>query len=220
MKKIILYSITALAVLGASWARAAGCEYATETVDAATGDRTISTELVRVSSMGSGVDGSLQGVTVGEEKFLGLRIKVRNIFPMPANLDILGDRHNPMLDDFLRALERDSLVVPAGSTLRITMEDRTNVVLTTAEAFKGRGSAEKRPSEGTWKKIAITADVKLQYPLDTEAIAALTAKTAINMRLETRDRYYSFGARYTEVQPVKWSKKSSAKFKEALNCVL
>jgi hypothetical protein len=139
---------------------------------------------------------------------------------MPANLDIFGGRNNPMLNDFLRALERDALVVPAGSTLRITLEDRTNVVLTTAEDFKGRGSAEKRPSEGTWEKIAITADVRLRYPLDTEAIAALTAKTAINMRLETRDRYYSFGARSAELQPVKWSKKSSAKFKEALSCVL
>ena len=101
MKKIILFSITALAVLGASWARAAGCQYATETVDATTGDRTISTKLVRVSSMGSGVDGSLQGISVGEAKFLGLRIKVRNTFPMPANLDIFGGRHNPMLNDFL-----------------------------------------------------------------------------------------------------------------------
>jgi len=125
------------------------------------------------------------------------------------------------LNPYIKKLQNDSSFVPAGSTLRITMEDRTTFIVTTAEDFKIQARVD-RPQWNSNKtphfRVRVTAE--LEYFLSADALATLTAKPAINMRLETTNRYYTFGHRNMPYKKFAWAPKVNLTIQKALNCVL
>ena len=230
MKSTISLIIAAAVLPGATIAQNATCQYDEESVDPVTNVTTIKTKLRPVTSVWQSNKGSIRGISRGDEKFLGIQFSAHTHYPFPADLDISfeetelitqGGKYDARLNPFIEKLEKETFFVPSGSTLRVTLEDRTTVFLKTIEDFALRSRVD-RPrwnSNGTPHfRVRVTAD--LQYALDARALAVLMAKPAINMRVEIGGQYYGFGDRRQVWDPLTWSPKANHAIQEVLNCVL
>ena len=226
----ILGAIVCLSLAGFDSALAAGCKYQVQSTDPDTGEKTLVTKAVRVSTLMASVTGSVQFSSVGNQTYLFAGVRAANYFPIPPELNIdlnksdpekeMG-RYDPRLDEVLEELKASEGFVPAGSTLRITLEDRSVITLEAEKDSAGRSKGWK-PQEGDNEgpNFMILSDIGAKYPLDDAVIKALTERKAISMRLESADRYYEFASRMNPQYPLTWGKKNGEQFQEALNCVL
>jgi len=236
MKIVAQLILTALLVPCTSFAKDAACEYFPEAVNPDTNEKIIKTEWDRLTSkmgmmMGApSTQGAVRGISKGDSTFLGVQVLATSYHPIPPELGVSLENNNMItktgiydrrLNPFAKEIQTEALVVPAGSTLRITMEDRTTIILTTSDEVRAHGSST-RPlsSDNQTKNFRVKAEAMLEYALDADALAALTTKPAINMRLETLDRYYDFGgASMTATSSNVWSEKSNGKIQRVLGCI-
>jgi len=236
MRKTIFLILAAQLLPGTSLAQATDCAFAEVVIDPANDVQTISTRWWPVTSVIASVKGAIRGMSQGESKFLGVRFTDHTFHPFPADLDISFEdkelitkhgKYDARLNPFIEELQDASFFVPSGSTLRITLEDQTTVIVKTVADYKVRSNVD-RPhwnSNGS-QNFRVRTTAELQYALDAEALTVLTAKPAINMRLESRDRYYDFGhrqpfaSRHPFMTPLSWSEKTNLTIQKAINCVL
>jgi len=236
MRKIIFLILAAQLMPGTSLAQDAECAFAEEVIDPATSVKTISTRWWPMTSVIAPVKGAIRGVSQGDSKFLAVRMTAHTFYPLPADLDISAEdtelitkhgKYDARLNPFIEKLQNESFFVPGGSTLRITLEDQTTVVVRTVADYKVRSNVDRprwNSNGSSHFRVRVTAEPR--YLLDTEALHVLTAKPAINMRLESQDRYYTFGhrqpfaSRHPFMTPLSWSEKTNLTIQKAINCVL
>jgi len=235
MKKVAQLILAALLVPCTSFAKGDVCEYFPEAANPDSNEKIIKTEWDRLSSkmgmmMGApSTQGAVRGISRGESTFLGVQMLATSYHPIPPELGVSLESNNMItktgiydrrLNPFAKEIQTDALVVPAGSRLRITMEDRTTIILTTSEEVRAHGSST-RPlsSDNQTQNFRVKAEAMLEYTLDADALAALTAKPAIHMRLESRDRYHDFGGGMTATSSNAWSEKYNGKIQRVLGCV-
>jgi len=175
--------------------------------------------------------GAVQAISIGDDKFLAVRLRARNMFPIPPQLNInLADsdqykrtgRFDPRLDLVLDRLKRDTAFIPAGSTLRITLQDRSVIVLTSVKdnSASNQGWKPQSGEENTGPNFLLLSEASALYPLDADMIKALTSRLAVSVRMETADRYYEFASRMNIQYPLTIGEKNGQQLQEALNCVL
>ncbi len=141
MKKLISLGLAVAMLCGSQYADAKGCKVITGSVDERTGAKLIYTKYDKLVTMfNMGVDnngarslGSVSVLARGDEKFLVFQLKISNYHAMPAQFASLEDpTWDPDHRDFLDILLGDSVIFPAESSLRLTLDDRSTVVLHTA----------------------------------------------------------------------------------------
>jgi hypothetical protein len=218
-------------LLGSGVAQTAECKYADRSTDPDTGAQKLASKIVTISTTMANNSGAVQAFSVGDDKFLTVRLRARNMFPIPPQLNInLADsdkyertgRFDPRLDRILDHLERDTAFIPAGSTLRITLQDRSVIVLTSDKDSSARNQGWKPQSgeENTGPNFLLLSEASALYPLDTDMIKALTSRLAVSVRMETADRYYEFASRMNIQYPLTIGEKNGRQLQEAVNCVL
>ena len=257
MKNLVSLVLAVAMLCGTHYADAKGCKVKTGEVDKSTGANLIYSEYDKLVTMFSiSADGSeaktLGNVAVlarGDAKFLVFQLKTGDYHAMPEQFAAIEDpTWDPDHRDFLDMLLGDSVIFPAKSSLRLTLDDRSTVVLHTVNHRRvradytvpgGRGGTEKTANklggflakalaasgDDGWEAVEETsphylvrATARLEYPLDAEAEALLKKAGVISARLEARDRYYTLGRPNTQYVTA-WSKKSYYKIRDALNCV-
>ena len=246
--KRLMFSILIMPLLfGTGVAQAAKCKYEKTKRDPVTNEKVTMTKWDRVTNgmMDLHAQGFVSGISVVDQKYLGLKLNTTDYFAVPgwyragystrAEKKIFEDR----LQKHKAHLKKDSVVFPAGSVLRITMEDRSVVELTANSEARSVGGITmpnkeyKRKGFGGFLKMAaasaadadkvvsphfrVDAEFVIRYDLDDEIMALLTTKRAINMRVEARDDYYYLGARDT-TQNLAWGRGSNDNIQNALNC--
>lgn len=219
MNKIILLIIAAAVFPAAALAQTAACRYAEESVDPVTNEKIIKTVSRAVTSVWASINGSIRGISRGDEKYLGVHFSAHTHYPFPTDLGISsentelitqGGKYDARLNPFIDRLQNETFFVPSGSTLRITLEDRTTVVVRTTEDFALHARVDRpRWNSNDTPHFRVRVAAERQYSLDANALAVLMAKPAINMRLETGGQYYDFGHRRQVWHSLAWSPKTN-----------
>lgn len=155
---------------------------------------------------------------------------------------------DPAYRGFLDSLLGDASIFPAGATARLDLDDQTSVTLTSDQhlrvrthyAIPGQDPQHRDKKQKSAKKLigflakslgedidvnsdashhyTVTTKVVLKYPIDAKSEEILKRAVVTGMRIEARDRYYTFGWR-TSQQFVGWSKKSYLKIRDAMQCI-
>jgi hypothetical protein len=235
MRRHLLILLAAPLLPGIGLAKDAECVYADETVDATTGQRNVTTEWYRLSSrmmqMAAPIstDGGVRGIVEGDTKYLGVQLRTQNLYPIPPELGVSIEKSNMItktgiydrrLIPFEVDIQKEALVVPAGSGLRITLEDRTMVFLTSDERVRADGSSTKPGnSDNKTNHFRVTARADIRYALDEESWDRLMGMPAVNMRVEAEDKYYSFGHPSTPNAANVWSDKYNGTIQGVLKCI-
>lgn len=230
IKNSILGVFAMALLLGFNTVSAADCKFAVQETDPQTGKPKLATKIVTVSTAMATNSGAVQFVSMNDEKFVAVRLRAINHYPIPPEYKInLNDsnqyertgKYDPRLNAMLKQLERDAQFVPAGSTLRITLEDRSVIVLEADGDSESRNSGQSPLRNGNeTRNFVIMSQVSAMYPLDADTINALTSRLPISMRMETAERYYEFASRMNIHYPLTVGKKNGQQFQEGLNCVL
>jgi len=234
MKGISVSALAALLLPGVALAQAVTCEYAPETVNPATNEKIIATEWQEIKQGdGSGISftrGYVRGISEGSEKYIGTKINITSYRPIPPELGIkLEDtniitkkgKFDPRLDPFVDELRNTPVTIPAGTTLRFTLEDRTTVVVM-ANEDKSFLPVVTKPQwdSNTSSEYRLQYRVITRYLLDPGTIALLSANLVVALRLELPSDYYYFGHRNLIWDDRVISKKTMATVQGELKCVL
>jgi hypothetical protein len=242
MKKLTLTVLAASMLLGAHAGHAAKCKFE-KGLPVTTKWDTITNNMMNPMTKGSVAaifDGDRQ------QTHLGIRINTTEYYRPPEwyESDLKKDdkdRYKALLKEHVAALRDDSLVIPAGSKLRITFTDRTTLTLTASQDIRTKGQVTK-PNEkfkekgfgGMMKSAAaagmggsaeknpnfrVDASVVISYEMTPDDLDLLTRSPLMNMRIEARDNYYYLGTRDPD-QNLAFGEKASFKVQNALNCVL
>ena len=219
--------------------------------------------------------GSISAIAKGDERYVAVKIGVIDYFPFPDDLraqavatmdedtledyekmgpvqryqaeieQLEGPPENQDYRDFLDFLLGESLIIPVGSTLRLTLDDNSTVVFSTTERVRERANYTQPYKEKKMKGVggffasvasaALDAEtgsetvvspdymvdgyISIRYLLDAEALDLLSRAAITSLRVEARDKYYTLGTRSTQYETVRWSKKSNLKIQNALKCV-
>jgi len=255
MKKVFLLLLPVLLLPGFALAKSDACVISEETVDPVTQEKTIKTKWEKIAhtvDYANITKGRVSGISVGDDKFLGVRIPsiLSYVFPDRFESELqgytfeLGDatvltnkekfyviketgqkvEYEEAKLFYLSTLQRIPIVVPAGSSLRITLEDRTEVVLKTAQEFKAASRDVKAslPNSKNNKSslFRVKTTLELRYALDADAIASLTSQPIMNMRLATAYQYYYFGGSNLVWDDPHLSKKTKSTIQKVVQCVL
>ena len=167
MNSFVMISLAVAMLCGSQYADAKGCKVKTGSVDSATGAKLVYTEYDKLVTMfNMGVDnngarslGSVSVLARDDEKFLVFRLKTGDYHAMPDQFAALEDpTWDPDHRDFLDTLLGDSVIFPAESSLRLTLDDRSTVVLHTANHRRIRADytvpgAVPGAREGTEKTV-------------------------------------------------------------------
>ena len=218
--------------------------------------------------------GSISIVADGDKRYLAVRFDVIDYYTFPDQLraeavatmdektlkkyekkgaekrfkaeikQLEGPPENQSYRDFLDFLLGESLFVPEGAALRLTLGDQSTLVLSTSERTRERANytepfKEKtgRGATGLFAKMAsaaldasvggetvvspdymIDGTISVPYLLDAEALDLLSRAAVTSMRIEGRDKYYTLGTRSTRYETLQWSAKSNGKIQDALKC--
>ena len=202
MNKLMLIVAAILVSFAPAAANAAKCKWQVDTVSYSTGDPVRWTRWVRNRTILTKPYAALSGVSEGEQKYLGLQVigvgKMLPTRPTKADLDAL-------------------FRIPAGSTLSILMADNSTFELLSTEDVIGDADMsvdddifeDDGPKSKGANGYAIEAFAILKFPLSDEAVAALTAQDAREMRLLADGKEYEFS----------FGKKPVGKVKDAIACV-
>ncbi len=235
MKKIIVLLLAATLVPGISFAKAASCEYRDDVVDPVTQEKTVRTKWEKITHDNEPGDpsttvGRVSGVTEGDAVLLGVRIPINIYYPIPPELGIkLEDtniitkkgKFDKRLDPYVEEWENTPIFVPTGSRLRITLADRTDVLLTTVRDTNAQAEVTMPQWGNNFSPyFRASANVELRYALNADDLASLTGQPFQSMRLETGDRYYTFGGRKLVWDNLAVNKKSKLNIQKVLKCVL
>ena len=254
MKKLISLLLSALLLPGFAVAESADCTIREETVDPATQEKTIKTKWEKIShsvNYANMTAGRVSGISVGDNKFLSVKIPSVFSYTFPTEFDTasghtleLGDatilkdekKYYVMKETggkvsykeaklyYHSKLQQTPIVVPAGSSLRITLEDRTEVVLETVQEFKAASRDVKVSlphSKGNNSSLFRTeTNLEMRYALDADAIASLTSQPIMNMRVATGFQYYTFGRANLVWDDLRVYKKTKLTIQKVLQCVL
>jgi len=215
--------------------------------------------------------GSVSAIAKGDERYLAVKIGVIDYFPLPDELtaaavtmmdedelddyedmgaakrfraeieQLEGPPEHQGYRDFLDFLLGESLIIPVGSTVRLTLGDQSTLTLATTERIRERANytqphkAKKMKGFGGFLANAaakaagaesvVSSDymvdgyVSINYLLGAEAFDLLSRSTVTSLRVEARDSYYTLGKRNNQYETVTWSKKSNLKIQNALKCV-
>ena len=246
--KLLMFTVLSIPMLlGTSVADAARCKYEKTKRDPVTNEKIIQSKWERVTNvmMDEHAQGFVSGVSILDQKYLAIKLNTTDYFEVP---DWYNNRYKTKADKkahkerqnkWKANLQRELVFFPAGSVLRITMEDRSVVEVTSSGEVRPVGGLTmpnkefKRKGLGGFLKMAavsaagadkvvsahfrIDAESVIRYELDEETMALLSNKPAINMRVEARDDYYYLGARDT-TQNLAWGSGANEKVKDALNC--
>jgi hypothetical protein len=249
----LIVIVTVLGIPGAVHAAKSACEFSLNTVDEQTGERIIQTEfdpvITGMSFAPSEATGAISVLLTGGQKYLAIKFDAIDHFPLP---DQFADHEDPNWDpayrDFLDSLLGDTAIFPAGSKVRLDLDDQTSVTLAREQHLRVRthyaepgGSVSSRSSKtksakklvGFLAKMAgedvntnadasryytVATKAILKFPIDDESADILGRAAVTGLRIEARDRYYTMGYR-TARYFVGWSSKSYLKIQEAMNCV-
>ncbi len=234
MKKLPLLLFAAWLLPVTSHASAAGCKYAADIVDPAANEKIIRTAWQPIKAgTGAGMSmtmGSVRGISDSGAPYLGVKIRAEHYYPIPPELGIRLEDTNvitrrgvfdPRLKPWITKLENTPLDLPVESALRITLEDRTTLVIRTDEAFSFSGELTKPHwSDNSSPNFRIRYRVLPRYALDAEAIALLSTNRVASIRLELPNKFYYFGHRNLVWDDRVIAKKSVATIQGALKCVL
>jgi len=230
LKNSIYGVLAVLCLLSCSIVSAAECKFESHSTDPETGVSRHATKYVGISTMMAKNFGSVQAVAVGHDKFLGMRLRAKNEFPIPpelgidlskSNYEYRTGRYDQRLDTILQRLRQEAAFIPKGSTLRLTLEDRSVIVLRSTDYRKTGGQGWKPQSDGNeGSNFVILSEVHALYPLDDVMINALTSRLVTGIRMETADRYYEFASRMNVQYPLTIGDKNGKQLQEVLNCVL
>ena len=100
MRGHLLILLAAPLLPGIGFAKDAECAYAVESVDAATGQRNVTTEWYRLSSRmmqmaaPMSTDGGVRGIVEGGTKYLGVQLRTQNLYPIPPELGVSIEKSN------------------------------------------------------------------------------------------------------------------------------
>ncbi len=234
MKKLSLLLLAAGFLPTTSYASAADCKYAAETVDPTTNEKIIRTAWLPIKAQaGPGTSmtmGSVMGISDSGVFYLGAKIRAEHYYPIPPELGIRLEDTNvitrrgvfdPRLKPWITKLENTPLDLPVESALRITLEDRTTLVIRTDEGFSFSGEVSKPQwGDNHSSDFRIRYRVMPRYVLDAEAIALLSTNRVASIRLELPNKFYYFGQRNLVWDDRVIAKKSVATIQGALKCVL
>ncbi len=234
MKKLSLLLLAAGFLPATSYASAADCKYAAETVNPTTNEKIIRTAWLPIKAgTGGGISmtmGSVMGISDSGVPYLGVKIRAEHYYPIPPKFGIFVEDTNmitkrgafdPRLKPWITKLENTPLDLRAESTLRVTLEDRTTVVIRTDEDFSFSGEVSKPHwGDNSSSDFRIRYRVMPRYVLDAEAIALLSTNRVASIRLELPDKFYYFGHRNLIWDDRVIAKKSVATIQGALKCVL
>jgi hypothetical protein len=192
--------------------------------------------------------GSVAAVFDGDRQkvLLGVQVKTTDYYRPPEWYESKlkkddKDQYKALLKEHVAGLRNDSVVIPAGSELRITFTDRTTLTLVASQETRPQGQVTK-PGEkfkekgfgGMMKSAAaaglggsaeknlnfrVDAKANVFYELTPDDLDLLTRSPVMNIRVEARDNYYYLGTRDTD-HNLAFSEKASLKVQDALNCVL
>ncbi len=202
MNRLLVIVAAILVSFSPALANAAKCKWQVDTVSYSSGDAVRWTRWVRNRTILTKPYAALAGVSEGEQKYLGLQVigvgKMLAKRPTKEDLDAL-------------------FLVPAGSTLSILLADNSTFELHSTEDVIGDADMsleddifeDDGPSAKGANGYAIEAFAILKFPLTNEAIAALTAQDAREMRLHADGKEYEFS----------FGKKPVDKIKAAIGCV-
>ncbi len=227
-------------------------------------------KVATMSSGGKSI-GSVSAIAKGDARYLAVRIGVIDYFPFPDELtaaavatmdedelkdyerkgaakrfraeieQLEGPPENQEYRDFLDFLLGESLIIPVGSTVRLTLDDQSTLTLATTERIRERanytqpykakkmkgfgGFLAKAAASAAGAESVVSSEymvdgyISINYLLDAQALDVLSRAAVISLRVEARDSYYTLGKRNTQYETVSWSKKSNFKIKNALKCV-
>jgi len=181
-----------------------------------------------------------------QKTLLGVQIKATDYYRPPEWYESKlkkddKDQYKALLKEHVSGLSNDSVVIPAGSELRITFTDRTTLTLVAGQDTRPQGRVTKPNEEfkekgfgGMMKSAAVAgmggsdeknpnfrvdATANIFYELTPDDLDLLTRSPLMNVRVEARDNYYYLGTRDTD-HNLAFSEKDSLKIQDALNCVL
>ena len=247
MKKLMFTVLSILMLLGTNVADAAKCKYEKTKRDPVTNEKIIQSKWERVTNvmMDEHAQGFVSGVSILDQKFLAIKLNTTDYFEVPGwynnRYKTKADKkaHKDRQNQWRSHLKKEMVVFPEGSVLRITMEDRSVVEVTSDGEVRSNGGLTmpnkefKRKGIGGFLKMAavgaagadkvvsphfrIDGEFVIRYELDEEIMALLSNKPSINMRVEARDDYYYLGARDT-TQNLAWGSGANDKVKDALTC--
>lgn len=242
MKNLILTVFAASMLLGAHSGHAAKCKFekglpVTTKWDGITNSMT---NPLTTGSVAALFDGDRQ------KTYLGVRINTTEYYRPPEWYESElkkddKDQYKMLLKEHVSLLKNESVVIPAGSELRITMTDRTIHTLTVGQETRTKGQVtkpnkkfEEKGFGGLMKSAAaaglggdsetnpnfrVDATVDIAYELTPDDVDLLTRSPIMNMRVEALDNYYYLGSRDTD-HNLAFSEKSSLKVQNALDCIL
>lgn len=234
MKGIMLAAVAAFLLPGIAIAQAGTCEYAPESVNPDTDEKIVATNWQPIKQGdGSGMSfrrGDVRGISEGDTTYLGVKMGVWQYHPIPPELGIkLEDtniitkkgKFDPKLKPFVETLENLPYVIPKGSALRITLEDRTTLVVRTSEDFSTLGEVTMPQwDDNKTSEYRVIYRVMPRYVLDADAIALLGDNLVDSLRMELPNRYFYFGHRNLIWDDRVISKKTMATVQGVLKCVL
>ncbi len=229
------------------------CEFSVNTIDETTGERTVQTEfdsvITSMSFRPSEANGSIAVGQQGGQRYLAVKFDAIDHFPLPPELAVHEDPSwDPTYRDWLDGLLGDTAIYPAGSTVRLDLDDQTSVTLATEKNLRirthyaepGQSVSANRGTNKAAKKFvgflakmagedintsadasryhSVATKATIRYPIDAEAGDILRRAAVISLRLESRDRYYDLAYRTTR-EFVGWSDKSYLKIRDAMQCV-
>ena len=173
MKGFIVISVAVFMSFGSAVSNAAKCKWLVDTVSYSTGEPVRWTRWIRNRTFLTNPYAAIAGISEGEGKYLGLQVigveQAVTTRPTKDELDA-------------------AFIVRAGSTLSILMADDSIYELVATEDIIGDADFTAHgPNSYTINAFAI-----VKFPLDADAIAALTAQRASDMRLQANGKDYDF----------------------------
>ncbi|MDH5262896.1 MAG: hypothetical protein OEX74_15945 [Gammaproteobacteria bacterium] len=237
MKKLAFSIIAAFLLPSLTQAQAAECTYEPETVNPSTNAKIISTAWEFINQpdelgFGPGTKISpVQAISDGGTIFLAFKHGVTHYHAIPPEFEIVLEesdykkktgKFDLRLKPFVANLENRPYVIAKGSALRITLEDRTNLLLYSIEDFAYPATVTMPQWEDNERPdYRVTySEVMARYVLDDDAIALLSNNRVVALRqaLPDEDRY--FGRRNLIWDDKIITKKSMTTIQGALKCVL
>lgn len=236
--KILAFSIIAALMLSSpAFAKTAECSYEPETVNPSTSAKIISTAWEFINQpdelgFGSGTKISpVQAISDGGTIYLAIKHGVTRYHAIPPELEIVLEesdyktkkgKFDLRLKPFVANLESRPFVIAKGSALRITLEDRTNLLLYAIEDFIYPATVTMPQWEdNTGSDYRVTyGEVMARYVLDDDAIALLSNNRVVALRQALSGGDLYFGHRNLIWDDKIITKKSMTTIQGALKCVL
>lgn len=190
MKKLIVISVVVVLNFGSTVSNAAKCKWETDSVSYSTGEPVLWTRWVRNRIILRPPYAAIAGISEGEQKYLGLQV-------IGVNQSVAT---RPTKEDLDAAF-----VIPAGSKLSILMADDSIYELVATEEIIGDADFSAQGADS----YTIEAFAVIKFPLDADAIAALTAQRASEMRLHANGKDYDFS----------FGKKPVDKIQKTIRCI-